>query len=211
MGSRCRVCNRNHRFVGRGGYLANIRRRVGDMVMRTGSSDVPSRGHRGWIRPDARLSKTRKARLRRVFMEAEFLEPRTLLATIPAATAVGALQTIGVGTSDVANVSSPVISIDPVNPLKMAAVWVDNDPKLPAPGPFVIVQGAYTTNGGQSWLSYSLNSVMLDPNTTNPTIPYTQVTDPSIGFDRNDNFYVSASFHNAGGNSGSIVLEKFAF
>ena len=53
--------------------------------------------------------------------------------------------------------------------------------------------------------------VLADPNTTNPTVPYLQTTNPSLGFDRNGNFYVMVSEHNAGGSSGAIVLEKYDF
>ena len=56
--------------------------------MRTGSSDILSRGHRGRNRLDARLKNSRKSRL--LWMDLEGLESRTLLATIPAATATGA-------------------------------------------------------------------------------------------------------------------------
>ncbi len=53
--------------------------------MRTGASDISSRGFRGQGRQGARLKFTRKTRLRRAFLESENLESRTLLATIPAA------------------------------------------------------------------------------------------------------------------------------
>ena len=60
--------------------------------MRTGSSDIQFQGHRGRIRPDARPRKARKSRY--CFMDLEGLESRTLLATIPVATAPGAGQRI---------------------------------------------------------------------------------------------------------------------
>ena len=44
-----------------------------------------------------------------------------------------------------------------------------------------------------------------------PTVPYLQITNPSLSFDRNGNFYVMLDEHNGGGTSGAIVLEKFAF
>ena len=82
--------------------------------MRTGASDVSSRRFRGQVRPDARLRNTRKTRLHRAFLDTEFLEPRTLLAVIPVATANGPIDAIGIGTSNVANTSSPVVAIDPL-------------------------------------------------------------------------------------------------
>ena len=55
--------------------------------MRMGAWDNQLQGHRGRIQPKVRLKEARKARARRV--ELEGLENRTLLATIPAATACG--------------------------------------------------------------------------------------------------------------------------
>ncbi len=60
--------------------------------MRTGSSDILSRGHRGRIRLDARLKKARKSRTYRIDLEG--LESRTLLATIPAAAVVAGASPI---------------------------------------------------------------------------------------------------------------------
>ena len=126
--------------------------------MRTGASDFSSRGLRGRIRPDGRLKKSRLARLRRAVMESEFLEPRTLLATIPVATAVGGPQNISslFGNSGglTTNLSSVQVAIDPYNPQKMVAAWVDNDPALPGITNntiFVISELAYSDNGGQTW------------------------------------------------------------
>ena len=53
--------------------------------------------------------------------------------------------------------------------------------------------------------------VLPDPNTTNPTVPYLQITNPSLSFDRNGNFYVLLDEHNGGGSSGALVLEKYSF
>src|SRR6516165_10214544 len=95
------------------------------MVMRTGSSDVPSRGLRGQVRPDARLKKTRKTRLRRAFLESEPLESRTLLATIPAATATGAPQSL-TSLFDVTtggDTNNPTVVINPYNSQDVVAVW----------------------------------------------------------------------------------------
>jgi hypothetical protein len=114
------------------------------MVMRTGASDVPSRGLRGQVRADARLKKTRKTRLRRAFLESEFLEPRTLLATIPAATPTGGVQSL-TGLFDVTtsgNANSPTVTIDPANPQTLVAVWgVDLSTLSPAPHTTAIVEG----------------------------------------------------------------------
>ena len=62
----------------------SVKQRVGDLAMRTGTSDILSQGHSGRLRLDARLRRARKPRNYRIDLEG--LESRTLLATIPAAT-----------------------------------------------------------------------------------------------------------------------------
>ena len=53
--------------------------------------------------------------------------------------------------------------------------------------------------------------VLPDPNTNNPVLPYLQITNPSVSFDRSGNFYVLLDEHNGGGTSGALVLEKYVF
>lgn len=106
------------------------------------------------------------------------------------------------------------MAVDPLNPLKMVTIWVNNDtPDIPYP-PFtqVFIEGEFSLNGGQSWTVINSPEVDLpDPNTFNPTYPYQQETNPSVAFDRNGNFYTLVEEHNAAGTSGAFVLEKFAF
>ena len=86
------------------------------MAMRTGASDVSSRGFRGQIRPDARLKKNRKSRLRRSALES--LEARTLLAVLPPAQYASGLITIpGGGGND----STSTVAIDRYKPLHLAS------------------------------------------------------------------------------------------
>ena len=108
---------------------------------------------------------------------------------------------------------SPVVAVDPLNPQKIVAVWVNNDTAdIRAPAPQVFLEGEYSVNGGQSWTAFnSVDFVLPDPNTTNPTVPYLQVTNPSVSFDRNGNFYVLADQHNAALSSGALVLQKYSF
>ena len=112
---------------------------------------------------------------------------------------------------------SPLVVIDPLNPLKMVAVWVNNDtPDILFPGPQVLVDAEFSLNGGQTWATFSPGQpspevILGDPNTYNPVLPYLQQTNPSVGFDRNGNFYLLVDQHNGAGTSGALVLEKFAF
>ncbi len=153
----------------------------------------------------------RRARPRRI--ELEGLETRTLLSTLPAAAVTGS----PLGLTGLANVStdgnadSPMVEIDPADPNKMVAVWVVNNPSLPAPGPFVNVEGAYSIDAGKDWRSFSAEVVLLDPSTQNPTVPYADITNPTVAFDDVGQFYILTLEHNAGLTSGAVVLEKYDF
>ncbi|MFI5458491.1 MAG: proprotein convertase P-domain-containing protein [Isosphaerales bacterium] len=192
--------------------------------MRTGSSDTQFRGHRSGLRLDTRLKKARKSRNYRIDLEG--LELRTLLATIPAATVVGApvnlSSAFGNAGGLTTNESSSTMVVDPLNPLKMVTVWQDNDPALVTPFRVqTVLEGAFTIDGGQTWtplnaepgngLNIPIAPVLLDPNTTMPTVPYLQTTNPTMAFDRSGNFYILESQHNAGNSSGALVLQKYAF
>src|SRR5262249_2345931 len=149
----------------------------------------------------------RNARMQRVDLEG--LETRALLATIPAALATGGPINLGGATSSSANENSPSRGVDTLDPRKVACGRVDDGPTRPSPGATVTVQGAYSTNGGTNWLSFSAgNRFLSDPNTSSPIVPYTTIDHPSIGFDRNNNFYVLAEYH-TGTASGALVLEKY--
>ena len=189
--------------------------------MRTGSSDIQFQGHRGRIRPDARPKKARKSR--NPWFDLEGLESRTLLATIPAAT----VATInGTATTPVnltsfpdatatvgGNANSPTVMVNPYDSQQVVAVWaVDISNLSPTPQTTSIIEAAVSTNAGTTWRSLSgVGNVLFDPATSNPEVPYTQVTDPSIGFDSKNDFYVLESQHNGGNTSGTIVLDKFTF
>ena len=183
--------------------------------MRTGASDVPSRGLRGRIRSDARLKKSRKAHLRQSVLE--WLEPRTLLAVLPAAQVAGALQDLSTSGG---SMSSPQVVVDRYNPLHLASVWVRTDPDL-APGNTTVVQGAYSINGGTTWSNFTgltglvtpgpLVDPAVAPPANAPLVRYTQTTNPLVAFDNNHQLYVLAQQSNAGNTSVALVLTKFDF
>ena len=102
-----------------------------------------------------------------------------------------------------ASQTSPVVAVDPLDPSKMVAVWVDNDPTMLRPTNNdiqVVLEAAYSVNGGQSWLpllgeptngnGIPADPELLDPTTSGPTVPYKYVTTPSLGFDDSGNFYI---------------------
>ena len=197
--------------------------------MRTGTSDILSQGHSGRLRLNARLRRARKSQNYRIDLEG--LESRTLLATIPAATPTTAAPTQisslmgnvgGVNASE----SSSVVAVDPLDPSKLVAVWIDNDPTMFADtdnGKFEsVLEAAYSTDAGAQW-----NALLVEPIKSAlapayvPThlgrprhlirrrpgyCPYTYVSSPSLGFDDSGNFYILSEYTDGTGGSGALVL-----
>jgi subtilisin-like proprotein convertase family protein len=197
--------------------------------MGMGTWDKQLQGHHGRNRSKARHKGARRPRLH--LAELENLESRTLLATIPAATATGGPQDLSGLVPDLGGVnasqSSSVVAVDPTDPSKLVTVWVDNDPTLLAATDNIIggvLEAAYSINGGQNWLPMLGEPIgdnippdpeLLDPTTSGPTEPYRYVTDPSLGFDQSGNFYILTEYHNsptaAASSSGAVVLQKYTF
>ena len=151
---------------------------------------------------------TRSERLRKLHLRSfslEGLEQRTLMATIPAALVAGQVNISNSG----GNQSSPSIAVNPLNPLQLAAVWTRLDANL-APSPTVVVEGAYSNNGGVSWTSFTPSAQVADfTSTATPPPLFAQATDASVDFDRNNNFYVVDSQHTADNTGGVLFLNKF--
>jgi len=181
---------------------------------RARSSEIRSRGRRLGSRLDSRLKKARKSRYYQIDLEG--LESRTLLATIPAITATAGpvnLSNLSTVTSS-GNANSPTVAIDPYDSDKLFAVWgVDLSTLSPVPHTTAIVDGAYSNNGGTSWTPFGEASFpVLDAATIDATPPtaYTQVTDPSLGFDGHGNVYL-LTMQTSGATDGALVLNKFNF
>src|SRR5687767_11048071 len=141
----------------------------------------------------------------------EGLEPRQLLAVLPAPNISGHTDISGGG--DNVNQSSPSIAYNPSNPQKLVTVYTSDQPS--ASGfQKVFVEGRYSINAGATWESFSIPNNLVNPTISPPfelQIPYTQATDATVGFDLNDNFYISYSEHQNDYSSGAIVLQKFSF
>ena len=182
--------------------------------MRTGSSDIQFQGYRGRIRPDARPRKARKSR--HPLFELEGLESRTLLATIPAATPSGSLQSLtSLSTvTNNGNANSPTVVIDPYDSQKLIAVWgVDLTQLTPPPFTVDVVEGAYSNNGGASWNSLGSFGPLFDPatiNNTSPPFDYTEVIDPSVDFDSQGNAFV-LTLQTLGASDGALALNELNF
>ena len=193
--------------------------------MRTGTSDILSQGHSGRPRLNARLRRARKSQYYRFDLEG--LESRTLLATIPAATPTTSspnqISSLmgnvgGVNASE----SSSEVAVDPLDPSKLVAVWIDNDPTMFADtdGTFEsVLEAAYSTDAGVQWnalLAEPINGlgipnapILYNPATNDPIVPYTNVSSPSLGFDDSGNFYILSEY--TGGSSGALSLQKYKF
>ena len=178
----------------------------------------PFQGHRGRNRLAARLKSSRKSRFR--CLDLEGLESRTLLATtIPGATATGApISLTNLSSSSASNndgsANSPAVVIDPYDSQKIFAVWgVDESQESPVPSPTTaVVEGAYSNNGGATWTSLgeSVAPVQRDLTSTASPPTYTQVVDPSVAFNANNDVYV-LTLQSTGANDGELYLTEFDF
>ena len=95
-----------------------------------------------------------------------------------------------------ASENSSVVAVDPLDPSKLVAVWIDNDPTMFADtdGTYAsVVEAAYSTDAGRQWnalLAEPINGlgipnapIIYNPATSKPIVPYTNVSSPSLGFD----------------------------
>ena len=188
--------------------------------MSSETSKVKTTGSRARLAAGSRRQTLRSATLRRLSLDV--LETRTLMAVLPPTVfdttnpnnGTSAFQTLGaaqVAADGNGNDSSPSIAVDQNDPQKLVATWVDNDPKL-APGPTEIVEFAFSTDGGVTWNNGNeLGPNAPDPTTSNPQVSFAQATDASVAFDRNNNFYILWSEHEATNAAGELRLQKFSF
>ena len=145
------------------------------------------------------------------WIDLEGLESRTLLSTIPAATATAApidLSGLSSVTSN-GNANSPTVVVDPYDSQKLIAVWgVDLSQVTPTPPlTTAVVRGLFSTNGGAGWTFLNgVSDPLFDPLTVNNTSPpffYTHVTDPSAGFDSQGNVYI-LTLQNSAASDGAL-------
>lgn len=160
-----------------------------------------------------RRGRTRNHAARTVRSLIEALEDRKLLSTIPGPIVDSRFilaQPTAAGTDYISN-NTPSITYDPVNPNKMVAVWVSNQPYWPANYQHVYVQGAYTTNAGATWNRFNIPGNTTDPTIETPPTPFDQATEPSVAMDRDENVYIVYRQHNVADTAGRIVLQKYDF
>lgn len=112
------------------------------------------------------------------------------------------------------NVSSPILSVDPLNPDHQVVVAQLNQVPLfgsPTARPVRTI-GYVTQNGGTSWTPLNLPGPQSDPTVTSAPIPNLYVQDISVAFDRSGNIHVVQSQTNnptGYGNAGYLQYRKF--
>lgn len=151
-----------------------------------------------------------KARLRGHALEA--LEPRTLLAIVPAPTVTlrrnlsNPAETI-LGTNE----SNPFIAVNPSNQNQVVAVWSEGA-RFPSAASPINARAAYSNDGGTTWVNLALPDPVFDPSfpiSSNQRL--NRVTDSTVAFDRFSNFYIVNAQQAAGNTQGAIVLQKYDF
>ena len=189
--------------------------------MRAVPSPASSPAEKTGDRPNRAQAATRKARARRMALEA--LEPRALMTVLPPLAPYQDPQLVasgvdGAGTisSDSAgtpgNDSAPQIAVDRYNPDKLVAVWTDHDIEG-GPQPQYEVRGATSTDGGLTWQALGgLPRVEFDPSSGTSPHPFDRAARPTVAFDAKDNFYVLETQSNADQvTAGTVILKPYNF
>jgi len=173
--------------------------------MRREPTEVKDRVGRGRWRPAVRGVAATRSRLRRLTLES--LEARALMATAPLP--IVANQTSVSFGSEKRDDSSPWVAIDPINPLKMVAVFTTRDTS--SGQTIIFSQAQATTDGGKHWSSVGLPGNLGDPTTSNPVKAFSQAKASGVGFDRSENVYIGILEVNDAGNAGAAVVQKYNF
>lgn len=107
--------------------------------------------------------------------------------------------------------SSPAVAYDPVNTDDRVAFWTTSG-GASQNGQSVILQGAFSINGGLSWTSLGvpLNLTTIASTTQNP-IRYDWAVEPSVSFDRSGNFYLVYTERTQSASEGAVVLQRYSF
>jgi large repetitive protein len=104
---------------------------------------------------------------------------------------------------------APSTAIDPSNPNRLIMADVRTMAVL---SPTDTRTGfRYTTNGGTTWTNIGTRPNSIDPKTGTAFLPYTQVSNPSVAFDRFGMAYVTFTEHNDDHTSGRLLLIRINF
>ena len=203
--------------------------------MRTVASEIGFRERRKQVGMGSRAAALRKARRRSLALES--LETRVLLATLPAITPnpnapvpidlaqTGSAPSGGAtnaadgsilatnGTGTIENESSPTIVIDPNNSQKLVTVYTTHVKVVTTTTTTdtTTIEGAYSTNAGLSWTSFNVAPIKtVDPQSSTGA-KFADITNATVAFDHNDNFYVVSQENNANDETGAVFLERYSF
>jgi subtilisin-like proprotein convertase family protein len=164
-------------------------------------------------------NRSRAATARSLKSIIEALEDRTLFAVaptpivtpqplfFPAATTAG---------SNRLQYNNPQITYDPLLPSTFVSVSSVFNPKSTTNQKY-FVEFMYSIDGGSTWKGPTILTTADDPKLTlaaenvgRRPVVFSQATDPSVGFDRHDNFYITYAEHNDDSSEGQIVLRSYA-
>jgi subtilisin-like proprotein convertase family protein len=97
------------------------------------------------------------------------------------------------------------MAADPMNPNQIVAAYVMHA----SSGTRIAL--AYTTNGGTSWNSQGFIENRNCPRPHNPPVLNSDVSDPSIAWDRFGNFWLTYTEDHDGHTAGHLILRKYRF
>ena len=153
-------------------------------------------------------ARSRRQAMRTAHRLVEALEDRRLLATLPLPTVASPVNVIQ---SNDYGFNSPSVAYNPLNPMKLVSVYVQNGGN-PVNSQSVFVRGSYSIDGGASWAAFDIPLNLPDPvRTDNGLVRYHQATEPTVAFDRANNFYITYRQHASDNTTGAIVLQKYEF
>ena len=159
-------------------------------------------------KPRPAKADTRKTR-RRVALEA--LEPRALMAVLPAPVVATAAKPVFDDTNNSGDVIAPSIAINPANANQIVSVFTVHDTNFNAGRTPYEVKGEFSTDGGATWHAFDPTGnvgVQNEPANTTPT-PFAAVTDGGVSWDRQGNFYVIQEQHSGDYHAGEIFVSRY--
>ena len=136
----------------------------------------------------------------------ETLEAREVPAVLPAPV-VDYTTTRSISDNTQSPAIAPAIAQDPLNANQLFGAHVVQN------GAETNINVIYSNNGGSSWqnLGFFLNGADPLPSTDSGIVRYTNVSNPSVTFDRFHNAYLTYIERNADSSTGQVILRKFSF
>ncbi len=139
-------------------------------------------------------------------LKVESLEAREVPATLPAPV-IDYTTTRNIDVATNIQDFAPTIAQDPLNPNNLFGAMVEKS------GASSTMTMIYSNNGGVTWVSSARYANGFDPEASTPggLVRFTNVSNPSVTFDRFDNAYLTYTEHTLNNSSGRLVLRKYNF